>query len=54
MSGVRHFKETKEYRKREKIKCSYCPARGRDVQTVLNTKGITKPLCKNCRGKLEV
>lgn len=46
------FKYSKEYRNREKVKCSYCPGSGRDVHVVENTKGFKLPMCKNCQSKL--
>jgi hypothetical protein len=48
MGGWRHFKETKEYRDREKKKCLYCRARGRDVKFRPSIKSLRLEACNNC------
>jgi hypothetical protein len=39
---------TKEYRSREKVKCDYCPGRGRDVKPRPTIKALKEPACNNC------
>jgi len=48
MGRWRHFKETKEYRSREKKKCDYCGARGRDVKFRPAIKDLKLEACNNC------
>jgi len=45
MSNIR---PTKEYRSREKKKCSYCGARGRDVKPRPGIKSVKHEACNNC------
>jgi hypothetical protein len=42
------WKYSKEYRSREKKKCPYCGARGRDVKSRPSIKSLKLEACNNC------
>ena len=51
MGGWRHFKESKEYRDREKKRCPYCGHKGRDIKPRPSIKSLKLEACNNCVGK---
>ena len=52
MGKWRHYKESVEYRIKEKKECHFCHNKGRDVKFRPGFKRIDKPICNNCYGDL--